>query len=155
TLVHDLESVVGRIDPELRITASTLRTMLRRTDVFIIASTSAAIASAIGLCGLLLASMGIYSAVSYDVVLRPREVGIRMAIGAQRRDILAVVMRGSLRAVFFGLLSGMVLAVGAARVLRGVLYGLGSVDLISFAGASLLFLGIALVASWVPSLRAM
>ncbi len=129
--------------------------MLRGTDAFLVASMSAAIASSISLCGLLLASMGIYSAVSYDVVLRTREVGIRMAIGAQKRDILAVVMRGSLRAVVVGLLTGIMLAVGAARLLRGVLYGLGAVDAVSFAAASLLFLTIALAASWVPSRRAM
>ena len=99
--------------------------------------------------------MGIYSAVSYDVVLRTREVGIRMAIGAQKSNVLALMLLGSLRPVVFGLMSGTVLAVGAARLLRGVLYGLGAVDAVSFAGASLLFLVIALAASWLPSRRAM
>jgi putative ABC transport system permease protein len=99
--------------------------------------------------------MGIYSMVSYDVVLRTREVGIRMAIGAQKRDILSVVMRGSLRAVLAGLAVGLVLATAAARLLRGVLYGMGALDVVSFATASALFLTIALVASWLPSRRAM
>jgi predicted permease len=154
-MVRDVERVITDIDPALAVTATTLRAMLRGTDAFLIASMSAAIASSIGLCGLLLASMGIYSAVSYDVVLRTREVGIRMAIGAQKRDILTVVMRGSVRAVLVGLLMGVMFAVGAARLLRGVLYGLGSIDAISFGAASLFFLAIALVASWVPSRRAM
>ena len=104
---------------------------------------------------MLLASLGIYSAVSYDVVLRTRELGIRMAIGAQKRDILNVVMRDSLRAVLVGLAVGVVLAIGAARLLRGVLYGLGALDVVSFATASVLFLTIALAASWLPSRRAM
>lgn len=86
--------------------------MLRRTDALLIASTSAAIATAISLFGMLLASMGIYSAVSYDVVLRTREVGIRMAIGAQKSNVLALMLLGSLRPVVFGLMSGTVLAVG-------------------------------------------
>jgi putative ABC transport system permease protein len=153
--VRRLAPVIADVDPALTVTTSTLQAMLRRTQAFLAASFSAAIASAIGLCGLLLASMGIYSAVSYDVVLRTREVGIRMAIGAQKRDILSVVMRGSLRAVLTGLAIGVVLAIGAARLLRGVLYGLGAVDVVSFATASLLFLTIALAASWVPSRRAM
>ena len=78
--------------------------MLHQTDVFLIDSFSAAIASTISLFGLLLASIGIYSTVSYVVVLRTREVGIRMAIGAQRRHILAVMMRESSRPVLAGLL---------------------------------------------------
>ena len=154
-LIGAVEPVIAAVDPGLTATASTLQAMLRRTDAFLIASTSAAIASAISLFGMLLASMGIYSAVSYDVVLRTREVGIRMAIGAQKSNVLALMLRGSLRPVVFGLMAGTVLAVGASRLLRGVLYGLGAIDAVSFAGASLLFLAIALAASWLPSRRAM
>ena len=70
-LVRSLEPVLAKVDPRLSVTATTLQAMLRRTDAFLAASLSAAIASAIGLCGLLLAVIGIYSTVSYDVVLRP------------------------------------------------------------------------------------
>jgi predicted permease len=150
-----LEPVVTAVDASVTVTASTLRAMLHRTTTFLGASLSAAIASSIGLCGLFLATMGIYSTVSYDVVLRTREVGIRMAIGARARNILAVVMRGSLGAVLVGLLAGVVLAAGAARFLRGVLYGVSALDVASFAGAPCLFLAIAVVASWVPARRAM
>ncbi len=154
-VVGSLAPVIAQVDPALTVTITTLQAMLRRTDAFLAASFSAAIASSISLFGLLLASMGIYGTVSYDVVLRTREVGIRMAIGAQKHDILLVVMRASLRAVLVGLAAGIVLALGAARLLHGVLYGVGAVDLISFAAASLLFLTIALAASWLPSRRAM
>ncbi len=65
------------------------------------------------------------------------------------------MLLGSLRPVVFGLMWATVLAVGASRLLRGVLYGLGPIDVVSFAGASLLFLAITLAASWVPSRRAM
>jgi len=154
-LLRTLAPVIAAADSRLVVSASTLRSMLRRTDPFLAASVSAAIASGIGLCGLLLVMTGIYSAVSYDVVSRTREVGIRMAIGAQTRDILGIVMRGSLRAVLVGLLVGVGLAVGVAQLLRRVLYGLGPVDAISFVAASLLFLTIAILASWIPSRRAM
>ena len=154
-VVNRLGPIVAEVDPTLTVTTATLRSMLRQTQAFLAASLSAAIASSIGLCGLLLASMGIYSMVSYDVVLRTREVGIRMAIGAQKRDILNVVMRGSLRAVIVGLTAGVVLAIGATRLLRGVLYGMGALDVVSFAIASALFLAIALAASWLPSRRAL
>jgi putative ABC transport system permease protein len=154
-VVRRLEPVIAAVDPALSVTTTTLQAMLRRTDAFLIASISAAIASAISMFGLLLASMGIYSAVSYEVVLRTREVGIRMAIGARKRDILAVVMRGTLRPVLVGLVAGLTLAVGASRLLRGVLYGIGAIDAVAFAGAPLFFLMIALAASWLPSRRAM
>ncbi len=154
-LIGAVEPVIAAVDPGLTATASTLQAMLRRTEAFLAASFSAAIASSISLFGLLLASMGIYSTVSYDVVLRTREVGIRMAIGAQKSNVLALMLRGSLSPVVLGLVAGTVLAVGASRLLRGVLYGLGAIDAVSFAGASLLFLAIALAASWLPSRRAM
>ena len=115
----------------------------------------AVIASTIGVFGLLLATMGIYGTVSYIVMLRTREVGIRRALGAKRRDILGLMLRTSTRPVIAGLLVGMVLAMGASYLLRGVLYGLHTVDGISFAGVSLLFLVIALLAAYLPSRRAM
>jgi putative ABC transport system permease protein len=154
-VMRAMDPVISAVDPGLVASTSTLQEMLRQTDAFLIASMSAAIASTISLLGLLLASMGIYATVSYVVVLRTREVGIRMAIGARKGDILGLMMGESTRPVVAGLLTGIVLAVGASRLLRGVLYGPNTVDGISFAGASLLFLAIALVATWLPSRRAM
>ena len=129
--------------------------MLRRSPPFITSSLAAAVASTVGLFGLLLASMGIYGTVSYIVVLRTREVGIRMALGAKKRDVLMLMLRESARPVVVGLIAGMCLAEGASYLLRGVLYGLHTVDSISFAGVSLVFLAIALLASYIPSRKAM
>ena len=78
-----------------------------------------------------------------------------MAVGAQKRDVLGLVLRESTFPVLFGLLVGMVLAVGASYLLRGILFGLHTVDGISFFGVSLLFLTIALLAAYPPSRRAM
>jgi predicted permease len=154
-VMRAMDPIISAVDPGLVASISTLQAMLRQTDAFLIASFSAGIASTIGLFGLLLASMGIYSTVSYVVVLRTREVGIRMAIGATKRDILALMMRGSSRPVVAGLVAGMGLGAGASYLLRRVLYGLNTVDAITFGGACLLFLAIALVATWLPSRRAM
>lgn len=111
-------------------------------------------ASAVGLIGLVLALMGIYGTVNYIVALRTREVGIRMAIGARPRDVLALILGESVRPVLAGLLVGIVLAVGASCALRGLLYGLQLVDGISFAGVSLLFLAIGTLAAYPSSRRA-
>ena len=99
--------------------------------------------------------MGIYGTVSYIVVLRTREVGIRMVIGAQKRDVLGLILRESARPVLAGLIAGILLAVGASYLARGLLYGLDGVDGISFAGVFRLFLAIALLASYPPARRAM
>ena len=98
--------------------------------------------------------MGIYGTVSYIVVLRTREVGIRMALGAQKRDVLGLILRESARAVLAGLLVGMLLAVGVSYLARGLFYGLIAVDGVSLVGVSLLFLAIALLASYLPARRA-
>jgi predicted permease len=150
-MMRAIDLVISSIDPDMVATSSTLERMLWQSPPFLASSLGAAIASTIGLFGLLLASMGIYGTVSYIVVLRTREVGIRMAIGAQKRDVLGLILRQSARPV----LAGMFLAIGEFYLLRGVLYGLRAIDGTSFAGVSLLFLTIALLASYPPARRAM
>jgi putative ABC transport system permease protein len=147
--------VIASLDPNLVATTSTLEQMLHQTPPFLISGLAAAIASIVGMLGLLLASMGIFGTVSYIVVLRTREVGIRIALGAKRRDILGLMLRESTRPVIAGLLVGVTLSVGASYLLRGILYGVNIVDGISFVGVSLLFLAIALFATYLPSRRAM
>ncbi len=112
---------ISSTDPDLVATIRPLDELLHQTPAFLIPSLSAAFASAVGLLGLLLASMGIYGTVSYIVVLRTREVGIRIALGASRRDILGLMLQQGMRPVLAGLLVGLSLAVGASYLLRGVL----------------------------------
>jgi predicted permease len=148
-------SVLASVDPDVAVSVSTLQDLLLQTPAFAASSLSAAIATSIGLLGLLLASMGIYGTVSYMVVLRTREVGIRMALGARRRDVLVLMLRESTRPVMAGLFAGMMFALGVSYLLRKVLYGLNTIDGISFGSVVLLFIAIALVASYLPSRRAM
>jgi macrolide transport system ATP-binding/permease protein len=150
-----LDSAVSSVDPDLISSTSTLQEMLRQTPPFLGAAFAAAVATTVSLFGLVLAAMGIWGTVSYIVVLRTREIGIRMAVGAQKHDVLSLVLRESTRPVLAGLLVGMVLAVGASYLLRGILFGLHLIDGISFVGVSLLFLAIALLAAYPPSRRAM
>ena len=149
-----IDDVVASVDADLIVSTSTLEEMLRQTPPFLGSLFAALVACTVGLFGLVLAAMGIYGTISYVAVLRTREVGIRMAIGAQKRDILGLMMRDSTRPVLAGLAVGMLLAVGASYLLRAVLYGVHLVDSVSFLGASLLFLIIALLATLPASSRA-
>ena len=150
-----IRPVLDGIDANMVVTTSTLEQMLRQTQAFAVSSVLALIAITIGIFGLVLASMGIFGTVSYMVVLRTREVGIRMALGARRGQIAALMVRDSTRPVIVGLLVGLALATADSYLLRKVLYGLGAFDGISYAGVSLMLLAIALVAAYVPSRRAM
>jgi predicted permease len=154
-----LKKVVGPlvsfVDPDVMTTVSTLQELLRDTAPFITSSLGAAMAYVVGFAGLILSLMGIYGTVSYIVALRTREVGIRIAVGAQKTDILRLILDQSARPVLAGIGTGIVLGFGASFVLRGVLYGLNPVDPLAFGGTSAAFLSIALTAAYPPSRRAM
>jgi predicted permease len=150
-LIGVLGAEISSVDPNLVAYTSTLDALLRETGPFVVSRSAAAFASIVGGFGLLLASMGIYGTVNYMVVLRTREVGIRMALGASRGSVLRLILQQSTRPVVAGLGVGLVLAAGVSRLLHTLLYGLGAVDVVSFASVSILFLAIALLAAYVPS----
>ena len=131
-----VETLIVSLDPQWTATVSTLEELLRQAPPFIVSILAAAVACSIGLLGLLLALMGIYGIVSYIVVLRTREVGIRSAIGAQKHHVLGLVLRQSTGPVIAGLIAGILLAAGASLLARGLLYGIGGVDVVSLAGIS-------------------
>jgi putative ABC transport system permease protein len=104
---------------------------------------------------LTLAAVGIYGVIAYSVAQRTREIGIRMALGAQRSDMLRMVLRQSLSVVVVGLVIGLAAAFAATRLLSSLLYGVGANDLFTYASVVFLLGGIALCASYIPARRAM
>jgi len=104
---------------------------------------------------LLLAAIGIYGVIAYSVTQRTREIGIRMALGAQRTDMLGMVLRQSLSVVAIGLGCGLVAAFAATRLLASLLFGVGANDLLTYASVVFLLGGTALLASYIPARRAM
>jgi putative ABC transport system permease protein len=104
--------------------------------------------------GLLLAAVGIYGVVSYSVAQRIREFGIRMAVGAQRRDILQLVVRQALWLVTIGVGLGLLGALALTRVLKSFLFQVGTTDPVTFVAVSVFLAGVALFASYVPARRA-
>ena len=101
-----------------------------------------------------LASVGIYGVVSYSVAQRTREIGIRVALGAQRSDVLGLVLKEALRLTALGVGLGLVGAYAATRVLRSLLFEVKATDPMTFICLSLLLTLIALLASYIPARRA-
>jgi predicted permease len=106
------------------------------------------------LVALALAAVGVYGVMSYGVIQRTREIGIRMALGARQRDVLRLVVSGGARLTGAGIGIGIALAVGLSRVLRGMLYGVNAFDPLTYTGLALTLLLVALFASWLPARRA-
>ena len=104
---------------------------------------------------LLLATVGLYGIMAFVTAERTTELGIRMALGAQRGDVLRLVLRQSFALVLFGVVAGVVAALSGTRLLGSLLYGIGTGDLVTYGGVVLLLALAALVATYVPARRAM
>jgi putative ABC transport system permease protein len=103
---------------------------------------------------LLLATVGIYGVTAYAVAQRTREIGIRMALGAQRAAVLSLVLRRSVALTGVGIALGLAAAMFSTRAMQGMLFGVASFDAVTFAGVSLLFAAVATVAAFIPARRA-
>jgi predicted permease len=114
----------------------------------------AALSGALGTLALLLASIGVYGVVSYGVSQRIREIGIRMTLGADGKDVMRLLLRQAMRPVLIGALVGVAGCAAVSQILSKVLYGIGSHDPIAFVGVPAFLLGIALMASYIPARRA-
>ena len=111
--------------------------------------------SIFGAVALMLASVGVYGMLSYSVSQRTQEIGVRMALGANRRDVLQLVVGHGLKLAGIGVVFGVAGAIGAARQIQSVLYNVTATDPVSLIGVSC-FLGVtAAVASYFPARRAM
>lgn len=117
--------------------------------------TAAGVASLLGGLGLLLAALGLYGVLSYAVNQRLSEIGIRMAMGAQARDILSLVGRKGLKLIVVGGCIGVMVSLGVVRAISGLLFGVGNFDPPTFAAAGALLILVGATACWVPTHRAM
>lgn len=110
---------------------------------------------AFSLLALLLASVGIYGVLSYLVGQRTKEIGVRMALGAQKFDVLRMVLKDGARMTLIGIMLGLVGAVGLTRLMRSMLYGVKPTDPLTFVCVAALLCAIAMLACYVPARRAM
>ena len=107
-----------------------------------------------GSAALALAGLGIYGVMAYSVTQRRREIGIRMALGAQARDVLNMVIIQGMQWISAGLLLGLIASFPLMRLLRNQLYQVSAADPFTFVWASVFFVTIALIACWLPARRA-
>jgi len=103
----------------------------------------------------LLASIGLYGVMSYLVAQRAKELGVRLALGAKRRDILRLVLGQGMRLALLGVGIGLVAALALSRIIRSMLFDVSATDPLTFVLIPLLLLGVTLLASWIPARRAM
>jgi macrolide transport system ATP-binding/permease protein len=114
----------------------------------------AGLLASLGSVGMLLASVGVYGVMSYSVARRTREIGVRMAMGAQSRDVVKLIVGQGLGLALAGAAIGLALSAVATRFLSKLLYGVSATDPATFAGVGLFLIGVALLACYLPARRA-
>ena len=154
-LVSAVRDQISQLDASLPVFAvTTMEAHVRYGKPLLPARLGAMLVGAFGVLGLVLASVGVYGVVSYSVSQRTQEIGIRTALGAQRSNVLGMILKQGMRMALIGTGIGIVLSFLLFRGLRTVLYGVKSTDFVTLAAVSGMLLAIAFLASYVPALRA-
>src|SRR5437016_1795156 len=155
SLSTQVQSQVRELAPSLAISEmQTLDQALQGLNGFLFFRLGAQLTGTMGLLGLILAVVGVYSVASYAAVQRTQEIGIRMAIGATPGDILKMVLRQGLGTVGIGLLAGLVAAFAGTRLLADLFYGVTPNDPVTYAAVAALLLAAVFLACWIPARRA-
>lgn len=155
TLAGPIEAVVHEVGPTVPIEkVQTMDEALDNANGFFLYRFGAQLTGTLGLLGLILAVVGVYSVVSYAAAQRTHEVGIRMALGAEPRDILRLVLGQGFGVVGIGIGLGLVIAFAVTRLFKEMLIGITPADPLTYAIVAALLLGIGLFASWIPAHRA-
>jgi predicted permease len=155
SLKPEIEAQVQELAPGIPVSqVQTLPQALQGVNGFFFFRFGAQLTATMGLLGLLLAVVGVYSVVSYAAAQRTHEIGIRMALGAEPRDILSMVLRQSIGIVALGLAVGLAAAFAGTRAIANLIVGIKPTDPLTFATVIILLSAIALIACWIPARRA-
>jgi predicted permease len=152
---QNLGSMIRKIDPELTVVSwMSLTEHYRGSPTVQSARMSAQVISIFGILSVFLAGLGLYAVKAQMVATRTREIGVRMALGASRRSVLALVLRQNGVSTLVGLVLGIVLAIGLTSLIRGALHGVSPVDPMSIGATVLVMTTASLLAGFVPACRA-
>ena len=154
-LLGQLREIVQTLDPNIPVyAAGSLGSVVNDAPAVATRRVPFILLSIFAGSALVLAVVGLYGIVSYSVARRTRELGIRMALGAAPGQILWSVLRYGGALALAGTAVGIVLALGLSRFLRGLLFGVGPLDLVAYAGSAALLIVFTLLATWIPARRA-
>jgi predicted permease len=155
SLSAQVQAQISSLAPTLAVSDfQTFEQALQGINGFLFFRLGAQLTGTMGLLGLVLAVVGVYSVASYAAVQRTQEIGIRMAIGATPLDILKMVLRQGLGVVVIGLLAGLAAAFAGTRLLADLFYGVKPGDPVTYVSVAALLLAVALLACWIPARRA-
>jgi len=144
---------VNRVDPDVPI-AETITLPMQTAGAISELRITAGFVSYAAVLAVLLSAIGLYGAMAFSVSRRTKEIGIRLAIGAEPAEVLVIVMREGMSVVFAGVAIGLVLAIAGTRVIWHLLYGSGAADAQLYAAAAVVVAFVGLLACWVPARRA-
>jgi putative ABC transport system permease protein len=148
-----IRGLVRELDPNLPVTTAMPLEQVTALEL-IPQRIAGAVAASLGIVVLLLAAIGIYGVTSYSVARRTREIGIRMALGADRATVLRLVIKQGVMLTAGGIVLGLALGAAGAQLLRSLLFGVSALDPIAFGGAAVLFGVVSIAASYFPARRA-
>ncbi|MGH9885349.1 MAG: FtsX-like permease family protein, partial [bacterium] len=152
-MIKRIEDAIHAVDPQQTITAAftlddAIGEAVARLRLLVV------LLGLFGSMGLVLGALGIYGVLAYLVSQRTREIGVRLALGAQPRDVLGMVVGRGLRLAGLGIVVGLAVALVITRLMQGVLYGVTATDPLTYGVVALGLLVVAAIASWLPALRA-
>lgn len=148
-----IRQIIEELDPIVKV--SGLQTMNDLVDDQLVKErTISQLASFFSLSALVLTCIGLYGILSYGVVRRTREIGVRMALGAQKKDVLSVIIRQGMALTLVGCVLGVILAAAFTRLVSSLLYGVTAVDPLTFVLTVALLISVAFVSCWLPARRA-
>lgn len=153
SLTGSVRAALSKIDPDLPVAkVTTLKTLVDNSLVQ--PRFSMLLIGAFAIIALLLACIGIYGVISYSVVQRTQEIGIRLAVGAQPGQVVRMILSQGLRLAVLGIVIGFLVALAVTRIMTSFLYGVKPTDVYTFAGVTLLLVIVAFLASYLPARRA-